>query len=164
MDSSMDATTRETEAVYAYALLNCLLSVLRTKAEAGHSDIAKYIDQLVPRLLTIFVLAALSPYAESEIAADPRLVIVASRVVEAVVQTLSAECVCLFISSMEGSNRLRDTLLPTGDRPSLRRLSSPRTGRAKLRPSYTSRRVCQRRLDLILSLCVPLRLEIELHC
>lgn len=91
-DTSMvDQTTRECEAVYAFALLSCLLNVLRTKQDLGHLDIPKYIDELVPRLFTIFVLAALSRKSEQEIASDPRLVVVASRVVETVVQTLSVE-------------------------------------------------------------------------
>ena len=91
-DTSMvDQTARECEAVYAFALLSCLLNVLRTKQDLGHLDIPKYIDELVPRLFTIFVLAALSQKSEQEIASDPRLVVVASRVVETVVQTLSVE-------------------------------------------------------------------------
>lgn len=93
-DTSMvDQTTRECEAVYAFALLSCLLNVLRTKQDLGHLDIPRYIDELVPRLFTIFVLAALSQKSEQEIASDPRLVVVASRVVETVVQSLSVECV-----------------------------------------------------------------------
>jgi len=89
--SMVDRPSRECDAVYAFALLSCLLNVLRTKVEAGHLDIPKYIDQLVPRLFTIFVLAALSTRSEQEIAADPRLVVVASRIIETVVQTLSVE-------------------------------------------------------------------------
>ncbi|KAL7416158.1 Dos2-interacting transcription regulator of RNA-Pol-II-domain-containing protein [Mrakia frigida] len=103
--SMVDKPSRECDAVYAFALLSCLLNVLRTKVDAGHLDIPKYIDQLVPRLFTIFVLAALSTRSEQEIAADPRLVVVASRIIETVVQTLSVERQTKFAKSLFGAYR-----------------------------------------------------------
>jgi DNA repair/transcription protein MET18/MMS19 len=82
---------RECQAVYAYALLSCLLAVLRKKVDAGHADVARYIDELVPRLFSIFVVAALSPSGQNEVACDPRLLAISSKIVETVVQTLSVE-------------------------------------------------------------------------
>jgi DNA repair/transcription protein MET18/MMS19 len=53
--------------------------------------VARYIDELVPRLFSIFVVAALSPSGQNEVACDPRLLAISSKIVETVVQTLSVE-------------------------------------------------------------------------
>ncbi|WVO13693.1 hypothetical protein L204_101314 [Cryptococcus depauperatus] len=41
---------RECNIAYAWDLLHCLLSVLRTKIKAKHVDVAKHYDELIPRL------------------------------------------------------------------------------------------------------------------
>lgn len=79
---------RECTVVYAHALLSALLSTLRAKINAQHKDVSKYFDQIVPRMFSIFVPAALE---ESHLALDVRLLTVAASIVEVMTQTLSQE-------------------------------------------------------------------------
>ncbi len=79
---------RECNVAYAHALLNSLLSTLRAKINSQHKDVPKYFDQIVPRLFSIFVPAALQ---DSHLALDVRLLTVAASIVEVMTQTLSQE-------------------------------------------------------------------------
>nr|ODN91252.1 DNA repair/transcription protein MET18/MMS19 [Cryptococcus depauperatus CBS 7841] len=45
-----EVNERECNIAYAWDLLHCLLSVLRTKIKAKHVDVAKHYDELIPRL------------------------------------------------------------------------------------------------------------------
>ena len=79
--------------------MKTLADVLGAKIEAGHTDVVKYIDRLVPRLFNLFVWAALELEGEAEggararVATDPRLLAVGAQIVTLVTQTLTAACV-----------------------------------------------------------------------
>jgi DNA repair/transcription protein MET18/MMS19 len=82
---------RECNIAYAHALLTALLDTLRSKVQAQHKDVAKYFDQIVPRLFSIFVPASVSK--PLPLAADVRLLGVAASVIEVMTQTLPQEYV-----------------------------------------------------------------------
>lgn len=84
----------EPEAAYAHSLLRTIADTLAAKVEAGHADVAKYIDRLIPRLYNLFIYSALvskDERSEFAIATDPRLISVAAKIVTLVVQTLPSE-------------------------------------------------------------------------
>ncbi len=78
---------RECTILYTHALLSALLVCLWSKVQAQHKDVAKYFDQVVPRLFSLFVLAATEEHPA--IASDVRLIGLAAAVVEVMTQTLS---------------------------------------------------------------------------
>ncbi|TFY77934.1 hypothetical protein EWM64_g6077 [Hericium alpestre] len=85
----------EPTAAYAHALLTTLANVLAKKVERKDVDVPKYIDQLVPRLFNLFIYSALTFSASNEsrqgfVAATPKLLTVAGRIINLVVQTLDA--------------------------------------------------------------------------
>jgi DNA repair/transcription protein MET18/MMS19 len=80
---------RECNIAYAHALLASLLNTLRSKVQANHKDVAKYFDQVVPRMFSIFVPASVSN--PPPLAADVRLLGVAASIIEVMTQTLTQE-------------------------------------------------------------------------
>lgn len=94
------------EAVYAFALLSTVEKVLRKKADEKHADLPKYADQLLPHLFSFFAQSAAQ--GAGGVAVEPRLIVVGGKIVELVVQSLSAECVlpsCRGSSSPSKSHR-----------------------------------------------------------
>lgn len=81
----------ECHAAYAYSILGTLDGVFTTKAEANHIDIPNYIDKFIPRLYTFFIGSAVSSHPQNQIAANPRLIEVAARIVTTITRPLSAE-------------------------------------------------------------------------
>ncbi|KAF8757616.1 RNAPII transcription regulator C-terminal [Rhizoctonia solani] len=65
---------RECTAAYASALLQTISNVLARKSEAAHPDVPKYLDRLLPTLLTSVVTAAISPTPENEVATHPKII------------------------------------------------------------------------------------------
>ena len=88
------AVDLEPDAAYAHSLLRTISDTLAEKVDAGHADVAKYIDRLVPRVYNLFIYAALTPKherAKYAIATDPRLISVAAKIVTLISQTLPSE-------------------------------------------------------------------------
>lgn len=89
----------EPAAAYAHALLTTLGNVLEKKVDRGDVDVQKYVDRLIPRLVNLFVCSALAAVEAGQgerrglLVSDTRLVSVAGRIVNLVVQTLSVQCV-----------------------------------------------------------------------
>jgi len=96
---------------YAHMILKTLEQTLETKVEAKHSDIAKYIDSLVPRIFNIFVASALSSDKRKMIASDPRLLRVSGGIITLVVQSLPV----LFVSHATSLSRLILLLSDSGN-------------------------------------------------
>ena len=80
----------EPTAAYAHAVLTTLANVLSKKVDRGDVDVPKYVDQLVPRLFNLFIYSA-SSSQKKLVATDTRLVTVAGRIVNLVVQTLPVQ-------------------------------------------------------------------------
>jgi DNA repair/transcription protein MET18/MMS19 len=80
----------EPSAAYAHALLSTLADVLARKVENGDVDVQKYVDRLVPRLFNLAVHGALVTSGNSGVA-DPRVIDVIARLVNLVIQPLSAQ-------------------------------------------------------------------------
>jgi len=70
---------------YALAMLGTLQSVLQSKIDEGHVDVAKYVESLVPKLYELVGTKGLF--------GDVKLVEAAAAVVTLVARTLTAECV-----------------------------------------------------------------------
>lgn len=58
---------------YPVALLTTLLVVLRAKAELGHTDLAQYLDNLVPRLLAMCIYPTLAANDADHIMKNPEI-------------------------------------------------------------------------------------------
>lgn len=74
-------------AAYAYSILKTLASVLELKANAGHPDVPKYIETLVPRLYFIFISMVME---ESPLSFDgifSRVLPIAAHIITIVVRT-----------------------------------------------------------------------------
>jgi DNA repair/transcription protein MET18/MMS19 len=69
--------------LYALAMLGTLQGVLQAKVDAGHVDVAKYVDSLVPKLLD---LAAAQP-----LFADLKLLDTTGGIITLVARTLTIE-------------------------------------------------------------------------
>ncbi|OSX64436.1 hypothetical protein POSPLADRAFT_1065586 [Postia placenta MAD-698-R-SB12] len=95
---AQDETDIEPRAAYAHSILRTMADVLAAKVAAGHSDVTKYADRLVPRVFNLFIYAALVSNGRYMAATDPRLVSVASQIVTLVVQTLSPQRQEAFVS------------------------------------------------------------------
>ena len=80
----------EPSAAYAHALLSTLADVLARKVENGDVDVQKYIDRLVPRLFNLAVHGAIATSGNTGVA-DPRVIDVVARLVNLVMQSLSAQ-------------------------------------------------------------------------
>ncbi|QRV73960.1 MMS19 nucleotide excision repair protein [Ceratobasidium sp. AG-Ba] len=83
-------TDRESEAAYALALLNTISNVLSRKVEAGHADVPKYIDRLLPALFRLAIKAATATDPGGEVATHPRLIPTISTIVILVVRSSPA--------------------------------------------------------------------------
>ena len=83
----------EPSAAYAHALLSTLADVLARKVESGDIDVPKYVDRLVPRLFNLAAYGVLSDPGTtgSTSVADPRVAHVSARLVNLIVQSLSAQ-------------------------------------------------------------------------
>lgn len=92
----------EPSAAYAHALLSTLADVLARKVESGDQDVPKYVDRLVPRLFNLTTYGVLlSPGGPGVTGvADPRIVGVSARLVNLVVQSLSAQKQETFASTL----------------------------------------------------------------
>ena len=94
--SAISSADQEANAAYAHFMLSSLSRVLATKVDAGHADIAKYLDRLVPRLYSVFIRAAVT-YAQGDVPASvathPRLIQTAAGVVAQITQTVPVESV-----------------------------------------------------------------------
>jgi DNA repair/transcription protein MET18/MMS19 len=84
-------TDIEPSIAYAYSIMTTVANTLLSKVDLGHVDIPKYIDRLVPRLFNLFIYAAVIPDGDYTVTSDPRLVVVASKIVTLVVQSLSPQ-------------------------------------------------------------------------
>lgn len=78
---------RESEAAYALALLNTISSVLSRKVEAGHTDVPKYLDRLLPALFGVAVKAAVTAEPTIEVATHPKLIPAISTIIGLVVKS-----------------------------------------------------------------------------
>lgn len=81
---------REAAAAYAHALLNTLSGVLARKVEAGHADVPKYLDRLLPSLFAVMVKAATAATPERHVATHPRLLPTAAAIIALVVRSAPA--------------------------------------------------------------------------
>ncbi|KAG0348406.1 hypothetical protein BG004_005247 [Podila humilis] len=62
-----------TSTTYPIALLTTLLAILRAKAELGHSDLAQYLDNLVPRLLSMCIYPTVSINDADHVMRNPEI-------------------------------------------------------------------------------------------
>lgn len=88
---TQDKEKKEHASLYAHHLLATLRAVLKFKVGKGHSDVAKYVEKMVPKLLGMFIIPTLKTMDEGEVARDPRLLVDAGRVVSVVLQRCDAE-------------------------------------------------------------------------
>lgn len=91
---------RECAAAYAYALLQTLLKVLVRKADAGHVDVSKYLDRLLPALLATAVKATISPTPGKEIATHPKILPIFAAIFAIIVRSACSQKQAVFIGSM----------------------------------------------------------------
>ncbi|KAG6833236.1 hypothetical protein H0H87_009857 [Tephrocybe sp. NHM501043] len=96
--SKRDAIDVEPDAAYAHSLLKTIADTLTIKVEAAHSDVAKYIERLVPSLYNLFFFSALQP--EQAIAADHRLVRSAADIITLVTQCIPAQRQTSFVGAI----------------------------------------------------------------
>ena len=81
----------ELRAAYAHSILRTIESIMELKSNAGHADVAKYIDTLVPRLYGLFIGLALEESTLSQAAFTSKLLPVAGRIITLVVRLQSVE-------------------------------------------------------------------------
>ncbi|KAF5383772.1 hypothetical protein D9615_003569 [Tricholomella constricta] len=93
------AEDTEPEAAYAHALLKTIADTLSAKVEAGHADVAKYIDRLVPGLYNLFIFSALQP-EHSWIVIEHRLVRAAAEIITLVTQCVPAQRQANFVAAI----------------------------------------------------------------
>jgi DNA repair/transcription protein MET18/MMS19 len=92
--STTSPVDREVNAAYAHSILSTLSSVLASKVDAGHADIPKYLDRVVPRLYNLFIHAAVTHQQGdmvAMVATHPRLIQAAAKVVTQIMQTAPVE-------------------------------------------------------------------------
>lgn len=80
----------EPSAAYAHALLHTLADVLARKVENGDVDVPKYVDRLIPRLFNLAIFGAHGSTRSIGVA-DPRVIDVVARLVNLVIQSVSAQ-------------------------------------------------------------------------
>ncbi|GLB41862.1 putative RNAPII transcription regulator C-terminal [Lyophyllum shimeji] len=92
----------EPDAAYAHSLLKTIADTLSTKVDAGHPDVAKYIDRLVPGLYNLFIFSALRSEmsAQGKITTEPRLVRTAGEIITLVTQCVPAQRQASFVSAI----------------------------------------------------------------
>ncbi|PPQ72316.1 hypothetical protein CVT26_007273, partial [Gymnopilus dilepis] len=76
----------EPSAAYIHMILKTLAQALEFKSKEKHPDIAKYIDRLVPHIFNVFVASAFLSDKQIAVATEPRLIEVAGKIVNLVVQ------------------------------------------------------------------------------
>lgn len=81
----------EPDAAYAHSVLMALASALEIKVDAGHSDVLKYLDRLVPRIYNLFIYLAVSSDGRGAITTDPRLLNVAAQIITLITQVAPVE-------------------------------------------------------------------------
>ncbi|KAF8889317.1 ARM repeat-containing protein [Infundibulicybe gibba] len=81
----------EPAAAYAHAILKTISQTLSAKVNAGHPDVTKYVDRLLPRLYNLFIYSALDSGERELIATNPRLIAVAGEIITLVVQSVPAQ-------------------------------------------------------------------------
>ncbi|KAH7335417.1 ARM repeat-containing protein [Rhizoctonia solani] len=94
------AADRECAAAYAHALLQTLLKVLIRKADAGHVDVPKYLDRLLPVLLVAVVKSTLSPTPGKEVATHPKILPTIAAIFAIIVRSACAQKQAIFIKSV----------------------------------------------------------------
>ncbi|EJU03657.1 ARM repeat-containing protein [Dacryopinax primogenitus] len=99
LDDSPEALI-EVSAAYSHAILETLRKTIQSKIHAKHNDFAKYLDQLVPRLFSIFLRAALSPSSVRQIPCNTILILDASNIVNLLTQTASSTEQARFVTSL----------------------------------------------------------------
>ena len=80
----------ELTAAYAYSILKTLASVLELKANAGHPDVPKYIDTLLPRIYLTFISMALEESSLNDGKLISRLLPIAGDIITTIVRTQTA--------------------------------------------------------------------------
>ncbi|KAF8489304.1 ARM repeat-containing protein [Gautieria morchelliformis] len=101
--STTTVSEQNVNSAYAHFILSCLSNVLTKKVEAGHADIPKYLDRLVPRLYNLFIYAAITGEhrdAAVGVARHPRLIQAGARVVQQIMQTVPSERQQAFATSL----------------------------------------------------------------
>ncbi|KAG5340290.1 hypothetical protein C0989_002306 [Termitomyces sp. Mn162] len=88
----------EPDAAYAHSLLKTITDTLTTKVDAGHPDVAKYIDRLVPGLYNLFFYSAL--HQDRAIATEHRLVRVVADIITLITQCLPAQRQGTFVAGV----------------------------------------------------------------
>ncbi|CAE6522908.1 unnamed protein product [Rhizoctonia solani] len=91
---------RECAAAYAHALLQTLSNVLVRKSDAGHADVPKYLDRLLPALLIAVIKATISPTPGEEVATHPKILPTIATIFTMVVRLALAPKQASFIHSM----------------------------------------------------------------
>ncbi|KAF8587853.1 ARM repeat-containing protein [Ramaria rubella] len=97
------STDQEVNAAYANFILLSLSNVLARKVDAGHMDIPKYLDRLVPRLYNLFIHAAMTgekAIVAAGVARHPRLIEAGSNVIKQILQTVPVKRQQAFAESL----------------------------------------------------------------
>ena len=79
----------EPTAAYAHSLLRTLADALAKKESAGHVDIAKYLDRLIPRLFSFHFHAVFG--GNHGLISGPRLISVTAEIITLVVQVVASQ-------------------------------------------------------------------------
>ncbi|KAF9315046.1 hypothetical protein BG003_003547 [Podila horticola] len=85
---------------YPVALLTTLLVVLRAKAELGHTDLAQYLDNLVPRLLAMCIYPTLSANDADHIMKNPEILDVVAGITRVVMIHVDAAAQNEFVKAI----------------------------------------------------------------
>ncbi|CAE6532510.1 unnamed protein product [Rhizoctonia solani] len=91
---------RECAAAYAHALLQTLSNVLARKSDAGHADVPKYLDRLLPALLAAVVKAVVSSTPEKEVATHSKILLTIAAIFAVVMRSAPSSKQAGFIDSM----------------------------------------------------------------
>ncbi|CAE6417929.1 unnamed protein product [Rhizoctonia solani] len=91
---------RECTAAYACALLQTISNVLVRKSDAGHADIPKYLDRLLPTLLAVVVKAATSSTSTNQVATHPNIMPVVASIFHMVVRSAPVPKQAGFVDSL----------------------------------------------------------------
>ncbi|KAF9334528.1 hypothetical protein BG006_001993 [Podila minutissima] len=85
---------------YPVALLTTLLVVLRAKAELGHTDLAQYLDNLVPRLLAMCIYPTLTTNDADHIMKNPEILDVVAGITRVVMIHVDAAAQNEFVKAI----------------------------------------------------------------
>ncbi len=92
----VDAQDLEPTSAYAQAILTTISRTLASKAEKGHTDVAKYVNRLVPQLFNLFIYSSILSDSQHMAATDYRVVSTAAEVITAIIQPLTLQYVVSF--------------------------------------------------------------------